>query len=64
MKKYKVTITETSRMVVEVEADSLADAEEIAEDKWNNGEYILDADNFCGADFHARLPEKDRGSDR
>jgi hypothetical protein len=64
MKTYKVTITETSKKVVEVEADSLADAEEIAEDKWNHSEYVLDADNFIGADFHARPQGKDRGAER
>jgi hypothetical protein len=64
MKTYKVTITETSKMVVEVEADSLADAEEIAEDRWNHSKYILDANNFIGADFHARPLDKDRGAER
>lgn len=53
MKRYKVTITETLEKVVEVEAESKFDAEEIAEERWNDGEYILDADCFVVANFKA-----------
>lgn len=53
MKSYDVTITETLKMKVPIEADSLAEAEQKAEDNWNASMYILDADNFMGASFHA-----------
>ena len=53
MKEYKVTITETLKMNVFVEAESRLEAEQIVSDRWNNSEYILDADNFVGADFEA-----------
>ena len=58
--KYKVEITETLQMNVEVEADSLEEAERIVIDKWYKGDYILDADNFVDVDFEAEelKPEK------
>ena len=53
MKKYNVTITETLKMRVEVEAETQLEAEQIISDKWHNGEYILDADHFEDIDFEA-----------
>ena len=53
MKKYNVTITETLKMRVEVEAETQLEAEQIISDKWHNGEYILDADHFEDVDFEA-----------
>lgn len=35
MKNYDVTITETLKMTVPIEADSHAEAEQKAEDNWN-----------------------------
>ena len=52
-KLFKVTITETSKMVVEVEAKDRQEAEQIVSDNWRNSEYILDADNFIGVEFNA-----------
>lgn len=62
MKNYDVTITETLKMTVPIEADSLAEAEQKAEDNWNASRYILDADHFAGASFHAkeRVREQER----
>ncbi len=54
MKRYDVTITETLQMTVPIEAESLAEAEQIAEANWNDSQYILDADHFVGADFKAK----------
>lgn len=59
MKNYKVTITETSKMDVYVEAESQLEAEKIIQDKWCNGEYILDADYFDGAEFSAVEAEEE-----
>ena len=53
MKKYKVTIIETSKMTVFVEANSQDEAEQIVADRWAEGEYILDADNFADVDYEA-----------
>ena len=52
-KKFNVTITETLKMVVEVEAQNQQQAEQIVSDRWRNSEYILDADNFCEVEFTA-----------
>lgn len=53
MARYKVEIMETLRYVVEVEAGSQKMAEQIVNDRWKDGEYILDADNFAGVEFKA-----------
>lgn len=53
MARYKVEIMETLRHVVEVEAGSQKMAEQIVNDRWKDGEYILDADNFAGVEFKA-----------
>lgn len=53
MKEYYVTITETLRMKLEVEAESMNEAIEKVRDGWRNGEYILDADHFEDVDFEA-----------
>lgn len=58
MKTYKVTITETLEMTVEVEAGNRLEAEQIISDRWRNGDYILDAETFQGVTFQARLPER------
>ncbi len=38
MKTYDVTITETLRMTVPIQAESLGEAERIAEENWNNSQ--------------------------
>lgn len=53
MKEYYVTITETLRMKLEVEAESMNEAIEKVQDGWKNGKYILDADHFEDVDFEA-----------
>lgn len=53
MARYKVEIMETLRHVVEVEAGSQKMAEQIVNDRWKDGEYILDAGNFAGVEFKA-----------
>ena len=53
MKEYRVSITETLRMTVTVEAESMLEAEQKVSDAWRDSEYILDADNFTGVDFSA-----------
>ncbi len=58
MKTYEVTITETLRMTVEVEAKNRLEAEQIVSDRWRDGDYILNAEAFQGVTFRARLPER------
>ena len=64
MKTYEVTITETLQKTVEVEAASREQAEELVEQKWNDSEYILDAEAFVGVDFDARTKERSRDYER
>lgn len=50
-KEFNVTITETLRKTVTVEADSPEDARKIVIEAWKNSMYILDAENFIGVEF-------------
>lgn len=53
MRDYYVTITETLRMKLNIEADSMEEAIEKVKDGWRSGEYILDADHFEDVNFDA-----------
>lgn len=64
MKTYEVTITEMLQKTVTVEADSREEAERMVEQRWNDSEYILDADSFVGVDFSARAKERSREYER
>ena len=64
MKEYDVTITETLKMTVTVEAESQLEAEQMVSDNWRNQEYILVADNFTGVDFMARRRTRSRDQER
>ena len=64
MKKYKVTITETLQMEVEVEADNPVQAEQIVKDNYHACEYILDADHFKGVDFRTKQVQRNRDYER
>lgn len=54
MKKFEVTITETLKKKVEVEAETQEEAEQIVTDDWYKGEHILDADDFTEVVFEAK----------
>jgi hypothetical protein len=51
MKTYKVQITETLQKVLLIEAHSQDAAQDIVGERWNNGDEILDADDFVGVKF-------------
>ena len=51
MQEYEVKITEILEKVVCVNAENVIDAEEQVQDAWDNGDYVLDADNFVIATF-------------
>ena len=53
MNEYKVTITETLKKDVYIEAENQAEAEQKAFDAWRNSEYVLAPDNFIDVDFVA-----------
>lgn len=46
----------------EVEAENRMEAERLVHDKWNKGDFILDAECFKGVDFKAVMPERERGT--
>lgn len=51
--KFNVTITETLKMTVEVEAEDQQQAEQSVSDSWKSSEYVLDTDNFVEVKFEA-----------
>ncbi len=63
MKEYQVTITETLERTILVKAKTREEAEKTAERGWNECVYVLDADDFTGATFHARQV-RERGNER
>ena len=52
-KVYNVTITETLKMIVAIEAGDQQQAEQIVSDGWHNSNYILWAENFVDVEFEA-----------
>lgn len=60
MKKFEVTITETLKKKVEVEAETQEEAEQIVTDEWYKGDHILDADNFTEVVFEAKENESEK----
>ena len=52
-RKFKVTITEASKLAVKVEADDQQQAEQMVSDGWHRSEYVLEADNFVDVAFEA-----------
>ncbi|MCD8195777.1 MAG: DUF3846 domain-containing protein [Lachnospiraceae bacterium] len=51
MKEYDITIAETLKKTVTVEAENSEEAQEIVEDRWRDGEYVLDAESFSEVDY-------------
>ena len=51
-KEFRVLITETIQKTVIVEAGSEEEAHQRVSDAWKNAEYLLDAENFQGVEFH------------
>ncbi len=50
---YKVEITEVLKMTDFIEADSRTDAELIAQEQWENGDYIIDGEHLDHTEFRA-----------
>ncbi len=51
--RFKVTITETLKRAVEVEADDPQEAEQMVSDGWHDSKYILCSEDFAGVAFEA-----------
>lgn len=58
-KEFDVTITETLKMKVRVEAENEEEAQQLVNDGWYRGDYILDADNFTGVEFESAEPVRE-----
>lgn len=50
-KTYKIEIEEILQKAVEIQAYSLNEAISIAQERYNNEEYILDENDYKGAEF-------------
>ena len=50
---FKVTITETLKRTVEVEADDRQGAEQMVSDGWHDSKYILGSEDFVDVEFEA-----------
>lgn len=54
MKKYKITITESLKKELEIEAVSKDEAMDLVKEKYKNEEIILTADDFADVDFKVK----------
>ena len=61
MNEYDIAIRETMEMTVTVEAASREEDRRMVEERWKNGEYILDADSFREVECYPRGRSRDRG---
>lgn len=60
MQKYKVTLTETLQREVEIEADDINGAINIAQEMYDNSEIILDETDYKGVEINETLNERNR----
>ena len=63
-KRYKVLITETHQKTVVVDAATEQEAHQRAIDAWKNSEYLLNADDFQGVEFHVSGEAGDDDGDK
>ena len=52
-RKYRVTITETLKRTVEVEAGDPHEAEQMVSDGWHDSKYVLGSEDFIDVEFEA-----------
>lgn len=50
-KEFRINIKETLEMQVTIEADTVEEALKIAEERWKDGCYIIDAEHFTGVEY-------------
>ena len=63
MKSFDIEITETLQRTVSVIADSREEAEQMVDDGWHNGDYVLDSKDFIDVDFKT-VGEKEMSKDK
>lgn len=54
-RRFRVTIIETLKRTVEVNADDSHDAQQMVSDGWHSSKYILGSEDFVGVEFDAVL---------
>lgn len=64
MKAYDVMIMETLQMTVPIWANSREEAEQMVEEAWKHGKYVLDSSHFQEINFHAKGQIKERENER
>ncbi len=57
MPTFKIEIQEVLKRTIEIEAETLWEATEIAEEMYNNEEIVLDADDFAYMDMQEAKDE-------
>ena len=62
MKEYEVTIVETLRKSIKVDATTREEAIAAVVELWNKGEIELNSDHFVGADFDCDMGQELEGS--
>lgn len=63
MKSFDIEITETLQRTVSVVADSREEAEQMVDDGWHNGDYVLDSEDFIDIDFKT-VGEREMSKDK
>ena len=63
MKSFDIEITETLQRTVSVIADSREEAEQMVDDGWHNGDYVLVSVEFFDVDFKS-VGDKDLSYDK
>ena len=63
MKNFDIEITETLQRTVSVAADSREEAEQMVDDGWHNGDYVLDSEDFIDIDFKT-VGEREMSKDK
>jgi hypothetical protein len=54
MKEFNVTIIETLKRTVTVEAETAEDAKDMVDAAWRDSKYILEAEDFSGVEFETQ----------
>ncbi len=50
-KTYKIEIEETLQRIVDIQANSLDEAIDIAQNRYSNQEYVLDYEDYKGVEY-------------
>ena len=60
MKKFEISITQTSKMYVEVEAETLEQAKQRVTKEWYRGEHPMDENHFLSVEFDGEEKQNEK----